>query len=412
MANPYRELFTAPGTWAFALAGLVARMPISMTGIGIITMLAQLRGSYGLAGAVAATFSLATAVLAPQISRLVDRRGQSRVLPIATGISVLGMVTLLVCTHWQAPAWTLFAGAVLTGFMPSMPAMVRARWTEVHRDKPQLQTAYALESVLDEVCFIAGPPLSVGLSVAVFPQAGPLAAAAFLAVGVFAFVAQRATEPPVHATAANERGSVIRFSGVRILVLLLVAMGTIVGTVDVVSVAFAEQQGQPAAASLVLSVYAIGSCSAGLLFGALKLQTPLPRIFLLCGLATAATTLPLLLATNILGLSLAVLVAGLFFAPTMIVAMALIEKLVPSSQLTEGLTWLITGLGIGVAAGAAAAGQVVDTYGPRIGFAVALTAGAVVLVVAVFGCRRVQPNYSPSAEVLTGENDSRCADPA
>lgn len=115
MANPYRELFTAPGTWAFALAGLVARMPISKTGIGIITMLAQLRGSYGLAGAVAATFSLATAVLAPQISRLVDRRGQSRVLPIATGISVLGMVTLLVCTRWQAPDWTLFAGAVLTG---------------------------------------------------------------------------------------------------------------------------------------------------------------------------------------------------------------------------------------------------------------------------------------------------------
>jgi len=71
---------------------------------------------------------------------------------------------------------------------------------------------------------------------------------------VFAFVAQRATEPPVHATAANEKGSVIRFSGVRILVLLLAAMGTIVGTVDVVSVAFAEQQGQPAAASLVLSV--------------------------------------------------------------------------------------------------------------------------------------------------------------
>lgn len=135
-------------------------------------------------------------------------------------------------------------------------------------------------------------------------------------------------------------------------------------------------------------------------------------MFLLCGVATAATTLPLLLATNILGLSLAVLVAGLFFAPTMIVAMALIEKLVPSSQLTEGLTWLITGLGIGVAAGAAAAGQVVDTYGPRIGFAVALTAGAVVLVVAVFGCRRVQPNHSPSLEVPPGEDDLRCADPA
>mgnify|MGYP000420352000 CR=1 FL=1 len=39
MANPYREIFSAPGTKAFSGAGLIARMPISMVGIGIITML-------------------------------------------------------------------------------------------------------------------------------------------------------------------------------------------------------------------------------------------------------------------------------------------------------------------------------------------------------------------------------------
>jgi hypothetical protein len=55
MANPYRELFNAPGSRAFVLAGMIARMPISMTGIGLITMLSQLQGGYGLAGAVAAT---------------------------------------------------------------------------------------------------------------------------------------------------------------------------------------------------------------------------------------------------------------------------------------------------------------------------------------------------------------------
>ena len=73
MANPYRELFKAPGSGAFVLAGMLARMPISMTGIGLITMLSQLQGGYGMAGAVAATFALATAFCAPQVSRLVDR---------------------------------------------------------------------------------------------------------------------------------------------------------------------------------------------------------------------------------------------------------------------------------------------------------------------------------------------------
>ena len=56
--------------------------------------------------------------------------------------------------------------------MPSMPAMVRARWSALYRDQPLLRTAFALESVLDEVTLIVGPPLAVGLSVAWFPRRG------------------------------------------------------------------------------------------------------------------------------------------------------------------------------------------------------------------------------------------------
>jgi MFS family permease len=396
MANPYRELFAAPGTRGFALAGLLARIPLPMTGIGIITMLSQLRGSYALAGAVSATFVLTYALLSPQISRLVDRHGQSRVLPAATAISVIGLLLLLAGSWWQAADWTLFIGALLAGFMPSMSAMVRARWTALYRGQPRLQTAYSLETVLDEVTFIAGPPLSVGLSVAVFPQAGPLAAALLLILGVFALVAQRGTEPPVEAqdTAKDLSGSVIRLANVRLLALLMVAMGVIVGTVDIVSVSFAEQVGQPAAASLVLSAYAVGSCLAGLLFGALKLQTPLHRLLLLGGLATAATTLPLLLVGSVAALAGAVLVAGLFFAPTMIVVMSLVERLVPEHRLTEGMTWLLAGLNVGVALGAAASGQVVDDGGARAGFTVALCAGAVVLLVALWGHQRLREQGS------------------
>ncbi|MGE7955446.1 MFS transporter [Pseudomonas sp. NPDC089530] len=389
MANPYRELFNAPGSRAFVVAGMIARMPISMTGIGLITMLSQLKGGYALAGSVAATFALATAFCAPQVSRMVDRFGQGRVLPIAAGLGGGALLALLLCTRLQAPLWTLFLFAALAGCMPSMSAMVRARWTELYRGQPQLQTAYALESVLDEVCFIVGPPLSVGLCVAVFPEAGPLAALLMLAIGVTALVAQRATEPPVHPHEPQHHGSIIRSVELRLLVLLMIAMGVIVGVVDVVSVAFAQQQGQPAAASIVLSVYAIGSCLAGIAFGALKLEIPLPRLFMYGGIATAVTTLPLLLASNIFGLSLAVFVAGLFFAPTLIVAMALVENIVPPAKLTEGLTWLITGLSIGVAIGAAGSGWLVDAFGARSGFWVALAAGAVVLGAAVQSWRRL-----------------------
>ncbi|HGF7477039.1 TPA: MFS transporter [Vibrio mimicus] len=394
--NPYSELFDAHGTIGFSLAGFIARIPLPMTGIGIITMLSQLRGSYGLAGAVAATFVLTYALLSPQISRLVDRHGQGRVLPTAAGISVLGILLLVACSHWQMPDWILFIGAVLAGFMPSMSAMVRARWTVIYRGEPRLQTAYSLETVLDEVTFIAGPPMSVGLSVALFPQAGPLVAAVLLAFGVLAFVVLRGTEPPIEQSdaALDSSGSVIRLADVRLLTLLMIAMGIIVGTVDIVSVAFAEQMGRPAAASFVLSAYAIGSCLAGLLFGALKLKTPMHQLLLIGGLATAATTLPLLLAGNIVGLAGAVFVAGLFFAPTMIVTMSLVERIVPENKLTEGMTWLLAGLNIGVAMGAAVSGQVVDMEGARGGFSVALVAGGAVLLVALWCYRRMREHAS------------------
>ena len=385
MATLYRHLFTEPGTGNFVIAGLLARIPLPMAGIGIITLLSQQRGGYALAGAVSATFVLTYALLSPQISRYVDRYGQRRVLPAATVISITGLFILMAGSHWNVTDALLFLGALLAGFMPSMSAMVRARWTALYRGQPRLQTAYSLETVLDELTFIVGPPLSIGLSVTLFPQAGLLLAALLLFVGVFALVMQRRTEPPLVAagSAIPGSGSVIRMTSVQLLTLLMVAMGVIVGTVDIVSVAFAEQLGRPAAASLVLSAYAAGSCVSGLLYGSLRLKTPLHRLLWLGGLATAATTLPLILVTNLTALAMALLMAGLFFAPTMIVAMSLVERQVSENQLTEGMTWLLAGLNVGVALGAVIAGQVVDNAGARAGSYVALCAGAGVVLMAL-----------------------------
>lgn len=396
--NPYRELLRAPQARALVLAGLLARLALPMTGIGTITMLSQLRDGYTLAGAVAATVVLTYALLSPQVSRLVDRYGQRRVLPGAAALSAVGMLCLLAATWQQAPDWTLFASAVLMGCMPSMSAMVRARWAFLYPGQPRLQTAGALETVLDEVSFIVGPPLSVGLAVAAFPQAGVLAAAVLLLAGMGALVAQRSTEPPVPVQAASRQGaapSVMRIPQMRLLAAMVLAMGVIVGTVDVVSVAFATALGQPVMASLVLSAYAIGSCAAGLLFGARPPQLPLHRLLWWGGAATAATTIPLLGVGHIAALAGAVLLAGLCFAPTLIVAMSLAEQLVPAQRLTEGMTWLLASLNAGVALGAAASGHVVDGGGPRAGFAVACGAGLVVAAAALWGSRRLAARAVP-----------------
>ncbi|WP_288454787.1 MFS transporter [uncultured Acinetobacter sp.] len=171
MIDAYRELFLKPHTTTFTMAGLIARIALPMSSIGIILMISQLYDSYALAGLVSATFVLTYALISPQVSRLVDRYGQRDILPIVTIICTVGFVILIYSAWKQTGNWCLFIGAFLAGFMPSISAMVRARWTELYRDHPRLQSAYSLETVLDEVSFIIGPPLSVGLSIILFPQA-------------------------------------------------------------------------------------------------------------------------------------------------------------------------------------------------------------------------------------------------
>lgn len=379
MLNAYRSLFTAPGSTGFVLAGLLARLPLSMTGIGLITMLSQQRGAYTLAGMVSACFALSIAILAPRISALVDRYGQSRVLPFAAASSALSMLALLACAHWEGPDWLLLVLAAAVGSLPSMPAMVRARWTAIYSGTPQLKTAFALEAVLDDLAFIVGPPFSVGLSMMLFPEAGPLAAALFLIVGVSLFVMQRRTEPAVNPLAHSPKHSapsMLRQPVVRTLALFMLAQGVIVGVIDVASVAFATAQGQPGMASVVLSFYALGSCAMGLVFGTLRLSMPLSRQIVWVGASVAISALPLLLASNLTALTLAVLLAGITFGPTITVAMSLVEQQVPAQRLTEGMTWLLTGLASGVALGAAAAGWVIDHWGAQQSFVLTLVAGA------------------------------------
>ena len=236
MPNPYREVFKAPGAKGFAAAGFVARLPVAMATIGIVAMLSQTHGEYWLAGAVSATFALTNAFVSPRVSRLVDRYGQSPVLVPATTLSVAAFAVLILATHYDWPIWTLFISALLAAAMPSIPAMVRARWTELYRDTPKLNTAFAFESVADELVYMAGSSLAVGLSVALFPEAGPLASTVFLAVGSAAFILQRSTEPKVKPAAKGGR-SAIGLRPVQILTFALIAIGTIFGAAEVTVIA-------------------------------------------------------------------------------------------------------------------------------------------------------------------------------
>ncbi|GAB7030483.1 MFS transporter [Streptomyces sp. NPDC021749] len=398
MPSPYRAIFGRPGTKSFSAAGLLGRMPLSMMSIGVVTMVSQLTGRYGLAGALSATLALSAAVLGPQISRLVDRHGQRRVLRPATLVSLAAVAGLLLSAQQRWPDWVLFVFAACAGCVPSVGSMIRARWAELYRGSPrELHTAYSWESIVDEMCFIVGPILSIGLSTAWFPEAGPLLAGCFLAAGVFWLTAQRATEPVPHPRGQQASGSALRSRGLQVLVGTFVATGAIFGAVDVVTVAFAEQSGHKAAASLVLAVYALGSCVAGAVFGLLHLKGHPSRRWVVGVGAMAVSMVPLQLVGSLPLLALALFVAGLSIAPTMVTTMALVEEHVPRSKLTEGMTWTSTGLAVGVALGSSAAGWVVDAAGAERGYLVPGASGVLAALVAFAGYHRLRPRQPAAA---------------
>ncbi|MDQ6435996.1 MFS transporter [Mesorhizobium sp. LHD-90] len=387
MANPYKEIFRAPGAKGFAAAGFFARLPIAMAPIGIVAMLSQTHGEYWLAGAVSATYALTNAVIAPQVSRLVDRLGQARIIVPTTIVSVIAFAVLIAAASQHWPVWTLFVSALFAAAMPSIPAMLRARWTEIFRDRPELNTAFAFESAADELVYIAGASLSVGLSVALFPEAGMLVSTLFLAFGTAAFIVQRSTEPRVRAAEHGSQGSAIRQRPVQIITFALIFIGAIFATAEVSAVAITKELGQPNAASLVIGVYAVGSFVVGLIVGALNLKMPLQHQLAIAVAIIALTTLPLLVADTVPLLALAVFASGVAISPTFITAFGLIERRVPEAMLTEGVTWVMTGIGIGMALGSFATGWVVDNFGAQNGFWVSVAAGTISLLTVLAGQR-------------------------
>ena len=388
----YGPLLRTPGALGFSLAGLVGRMPISMLGIGTVLLVQDRRDSYALAGLVSAAYALGLAVIGPAVSRLVDRRGQRRVLPAAVVVSALGTVAVVLLAAPDAPLLLLLLAATLMSAAPSqLGSCARARWSQLLADRPgEVPRAYAWEAVVDEVVFVLGP-LVVVLCAVLDPAVGLLVALGLGAAGTLAFVAQGATEPAVHPLGDGHRRA-MSAHGLRTLTASMLFVGVLFGTVEVAMVAFAEQRGSSSGAGVLLALVALGSAVAGLLYGALHLRSPLHRRFLVSLGFLALGLLPLLLAPSVPAMAPAALLAGFAISPTLISAYGLVDELVPVAARTEGFSWLNSGLGVGVALGFAVSGAVADDGGARTAFVVALGGALAAGAVAVLGRRTLVPD--------------------
>jgi predicted MFS family arabinose efflux permease len=137
----------------------------------------------------------------------------------------------------------------------------------------------------------------------------------------------------------------------------------------------------------VLASWALGSLISGILYGAVHWRASLGRRLLVACPVFALSIVPLPFVPNLPLLAGVVFVAGFTISPTLIAAFGLVEDRVPASQLTEGLTWSTTGIGLGITVASALAGQVIDGYGASNAFLVSLASGLCAAIVALFAAR-------------------------
>lgn len=395
---PYAEIVHVRGAWRFSAAAFIGRMPMAMYGLGAVLLIAEVTGRFALAGSVSAAGSLGAAACSPRVARLADTHGQRRVLlPLVAGFaaSVAGLVAAV---QLDASDWALFLAGIAGGAtMPALGPMVRARWSALLSDSQRLHTAFSLESAADELCFMVGPAIVTVLAAELHPAAGVAVAVLSCLAGSLWFASQRDTEPARSARRRGHRGrrppgrktALAPLPILAVLIAVYLCLGAMFVAIDMSTVDFAIDAGHEAFGGLVLACYALGGAAGGLWYGSRTWKAPAARRLALALGLSAAGVSTFWAMPGLLTLTVVIFLSGLAAAPALIAGFSVLESQTLPGRTTEAMSWLSTGLSIGVACGAIAAGFTLSGFGPRWGYVLAACCAVASALVCVGGLRRL-----------------------
>ena len=376
-------------------------MPMSMFGLGTVLLISAATGKYGVAGAVSAAGSLGYAFSTPQIARLVDSRGQRRVLLPLLAVFTAAAVALIAAVELHLPTWAFFVpGAIAGATMPSLGTMVRARWSALLAGSPRLHAAFSFESVADELCFVVGPAAVTLLATQVFPAAGVGVATLLCLGGTLWFLAERQTEPVVTRTAGpvQRRGRArgAPAPGLVVLAPVYFLLGAMFVSIDLSTISFAQHFGHKPLAGFILGTYALGSATGGLWYGSRQWRSSLQTRFAVTLTLTVLGVATFWAQPNLVTLTCCIYLCGLTIAPTLIAGFSLLEAQAKPGRLTEAMSWLSSGIGVGLAAGASVVGFILDAHGARVGYAFAAACGVASAATCLLGLPRLRSPNVPA----------------
>ena len=386
MLNRYRQVFAGNSAWRFSTAGFIARLPVSMVGIGILMYVEAERGSYTIAGAVSGSISIASAIGGPLSSRLVDKLGQHRVLPIQILLIVLCSMALVVLIPSDVPAPYLFIFSIGSGLAyPSIGALVRSRWTALLVSGPVLLTAFSIESIIDELIFIVGPTIAATTSVKFHPAAPQIIAMCLLTGGGLWLASMRSTEPPINKHQGKHGKPVILQNGLIYMWGVHIAIGMFFGAVETSIIAFTKLAGQPIYGGIVMAIWAFGSLLGGFVYGGLHFKSALHNQLIVVTLLLVPATAAMIFVDSILMLALLSIAAGIGISPLLIASAAITQRRSPLGRTTEAIASMYAGISLGFAFAAAMAGWLIDNRGTSYSFALGAFATLFTLAITLIG---------------------------
>ena len=393
----YGALMRQPRIARLYAAMVLARLSIGIDGIATVLFLRHEGKSFAVAGAAAGALALGAALGAPFAARLIDRLS-ARVLVWLAAAHAAGLMVVVALAAADAPSALIVAVAFLTGVtLPTVSSVLRAAYsTLLAQERRLIPSAFALEAVLTEAIFIAGPLATAALTWLASAAAALVLSAATVVVGTVWFLAELPSElADRRIPEARDRhwAGALRSRGLQTIVIAMLPVGFAFGSIEVMLPAFADAEGSRQFAGVLIAIWSVGSAVGGILYGARPRVRPLSTVHLL-----AAGSLPIAMATLLLPDSLAamavvVLFAGLPIAPLIATRNELAGAVaVPGSE-TEAFTWPLTALVSGVALGAAAAGALADGPGWRAAVVAAVLASLLGAAVSVArrGTLRAEP---------------------
>ncbi|OLT30803.1 MFS transporter [Actinomadura sp. CNU-125] len=354
----YRELLRTPSVPWLITTSIVGRFNQGMTGLAVL-MLTTEHQSYAVYSAVSAAGVLGGCISGPLLSRLADVHGHRRVLSLTAILHALAMGSLALAPPEPLllTTFSLLAGLCT----PPMTASVRAVLPAL-AGPGRRRSVFALESTLQELIFVAGPPTTAVFAALGGPRLAVVACAVLVLIGTLGYVRDRNVDTREQVNAPAKGGRVLRSPGVpRLLVagtLLVGALGgEVVGVVAMVSGPQAS-----ANAGFVLACGSLGSLVGGFVYGSrTRHRAQLRHLMLL----VAGGLAMLLLAPNPGVLTALLFCWGLTVAPAMSRLFERLSSVAPHESTTVAFGWMSSAFAVGSAAGSALSGILVTAYGGR-----------------------------------------------